>query len=98
MVTVLDVAAGSRSRIPAVVHIDGSARPQTVSRRTNPRYWRLIEEFAELTGVPVLLNTSFNVQEPIVCTPQDAINTFNNSNFDALVLENNLVVRPSDRQ
>jgi carbamoyltransferase len=64
-----------------------------VSRDTNPRYWRLINEFKKLTGIPMLLNTSFNVQEPIVCTPQDAINTFNNSNFDALVMENNLALR-----
>ena len=55
--------------------------------------WFLIREFKKLTGIPMLLNTSFNVQEPIVCTPQDAINTFGNANFDALVLENNLVLR-----
>jgi carbamoyltransferase len=64
-----------------------------VSKKTNPRYWNLIEEFRKISGIPMLLNTSFNVQEPIVCTPQDAINTFNNANFDALVLENNLVCR-----
>jgi carbamoyltransferase len=64
-----------------------------VNRDVNPRYWNLIEEFRKITGIPMLLNTSFNVQEPIVCTPQNAINTFKNSNFDALVLENCLVVR-----
>jgi len=93
MITVVAVAEEYKAKIPAVVHVDGSARPQMVSRRTNPRYWSLIDEFRKLTGIPMLLNTSFNVQEPIVCSPQDAINTFQNANFDALVLENNLVLR-----
>lgn len=93
MITVLSVAEEYRRRIPAVVHVDGTARPQTVSRKTNPRYWQLIHEFEKLTGVPVLLNTSFNVQEPIVCCPEDAIKTFRNASFDALVLENHLVLR-----
>jgi carbamoyltransferase len=93
MVTVLHVAEEKRGAIPAVVHVDGTARPQTVSRRTNPRYWNLIDEFARLTGVPMVLNTSFNIQEPIVCTPQNAINTFQGANFDGLVLENHLVLR-----
>jgi len=96
MVTVLSVAEEYKDHIPAVVHIDGTARPQTVSRRTNPRYWQLIKEFSKITGVPVLLNTSFNIQEPIVCRPEDAINTFRNAAFDALVLENNLVIRDRD--
>jgi carbamoyltransferase len=64
-----------------------------VSRATNPRYWNLINEFRKITDIPMLLNTSFNVQEPIVCTPDDAVNTFRSSAFDALVLENNLVLR-----
>jgi len=93
MITVIEVAEEYKSKIPAVVHVDGTARPQMVSRETNPRYWNLIYEFKKLTGIPMLLNTSFNVQEPIVCTPQDAINTFKNANFDALVLENNLVLQ-----
>jgi carbamoyltransferase len=93
MITVIQVAEDYKAKIPAVVHVDGTARPQMVSRKTNPRYWQLINEFKKLTGIPMLLNTSFNVQEPIVCTPQDAINTFRNSSFDALVLENNLVLR-----
>jgi len=93
MITVIQVAEEYKAKIPAVVHVDGTARPQMVSRKSNPRYWNLINEFKKLTGIPMLLNTSFNVQEPIVCTPQDAINTFRNSNFDALVLENNLVTR-----
>lgn len=93
MITVIEVAEEYKSKIPAVVHVDGTARPQMVSRKTNPRYWNLINEFKKITGIPMLLNTSFNVQEPIVCTPQDAINTFQNANFEALVLENNLVLR-----
>ncbi len=93
MVTVMPVAEDQQARIPAVVHVDGSARPQTVSRRTNPRYWQLIKEFEKLTGVPMLLNTSLNVQEPIVCTPADALGTFQRAGFDALVLEDHLIVR-----
>jgi carbamoyltransferase len=93
MVTVFTVAEGQRARLPAVVHVDNTARPQTVSRETNPRYWNLIREFERLTGVPALLNTSFNIQEPIVCAPRDAIRTFKSASFDALVLENNLALR-----
>lgn len=93
MITVLPVAPGQHDRIPAVVHVDGSARPQTVSRDTNPRYWQLIREFEKLTGVPVLLNTSFNIQEPIVCTPAHAVRTYQQASFEALVLENHLVQR-----
>ena len=93
MVTVMPVAESQRARVPAVVHVDGSARPQTVSRRTNPRYWQLIKQFEGLTGVPMLLNTSLNVQEPIVCSPEQALRTFQNASFDALVLEDHLVVR-----
>jgi carbamoyltransferase len=93
MVTVLPVSDEKREVIPAVVHVDNTARPQTVSKRTNPRFWQLINEFDLLTGVPVLLNTSFNIQEPIVCKPEEAISTFKNANFDGLVLENHLVLR-----
>ncbi len=93
MITVIEVADEYKAKIPAVVHVDGTARPQMVNKKVNPRYWNLINEFKKITGIPMLLNTSFNVQEPIVCSPKDAINTFSNSNFDALVLENNLVIR-----
>lgn len=96
MITVISVADEYKDRIPAVVHVDGTARPQMVSRKTNPRYWRLIDEFRSLTGIPCVLNTSFNVQEPIVCSPDDAVRTFQNSHFDAMVLENNLVLREED--
>jgi carbamoyltransferase len=93
MITVIGVADEYKEKIPAVVHVDGTARPQMVIKKTNPRYWRLIDEFRKITGIPLLLNTSFNVQEPIVCTPRDAVNTFKDANFDALVLENNLVLQ-----
>jgi len=93
MITVLNVLEEKRAAIPAVVHVDGTARPQTVNAHVNPRYWQLIHEFEKLTGVPLLLNTSFNVQEPIVLSPEDAIKTFSRASFDALVLENHLVVR-----
>jgi carbamoyltransferase len=93
MITVLHVIGKQQERFPAVVHVDGTARPQTVSRKTNRRYWELITQFEKLTGCPMLLNTSLNIQEPIVCRPEDAIKTFQRASFDALVLENHLVVR-----
>jgi carbamoyltransferase len=76
-----------RSDIPAVTHIDYSARVQTVSRDTNPDYYDLIKEFERLTGCAVLVNTSFNVRgEPIVCTPEDAYRCFMRTHIDCLVL------------
>ena len=76
-----------RNLIPSVTHVDGSARPQTVERDVNPLYWRLIREFGERTGIPVVMNTSFNLRgEPIVCTPTDAVRTFFSSGMDALVI------------
>jgi carbamoyltransferase len=77
----------ARSDIPAVTHIDYSARVQTVSRDLNPDYYDLIREFEKLTGCPVVVNTSFNIRgEPIVCTPKDAHSCFMRTNIDALVL------------
>jgi carbamoyltransferase len=82
-----------RDRVPAIVHVDGSARPQTVLRGQNERLHSLLREFERRTGVPVLLNTSFNdAGEPIVCTPTDAIRTFLATGMDVLVLED-LIVR-----
>jgi len=78
-----------RSRIPAVTHIDFSARIQTVDKLRNPRYYRLIEKFYKATNCPVIINTSFNVRgEPIVCTPSDAYTCFMRTNMDYLVIEN----------
>ena len=95
MLVVLPVTASMRDEIPAVVHVDGTARPQTVSRETEPLYWELIHEFERASGVPVVLNTSFNIQEPIVCTPEEAVNTFLRSSVDALVMENVWVPHPA---
>ena len=81
--------------IPAVVHFDGTSRIQTVHRDTNPRFHGLLSEMERLTGVPVLLNTSFNDQEPIVCTPDDAISTFLKTEIDVLVIGNYLVTKPT---
>lgn len=74
--------------IPAITHIDGTARVHTVSRESNDRYWRLIDEFDKITGVGLLLNTSFNIQEPIINTPAEAVRAFMNSGVDYLVLNN----------
>jgi carbamoyltransferase len=78
----------ARDRIPAAVHVDGTARIQTVERGSNPRYYGLIEAFGRLTGVPVLLNTSFNRSEPIVASPRDAVACYLESGMDVLVLGN----------
>jgi carbamoyltransferase len=89
MLYVAPVRENQRTALPAVTHVDGTARLQTVFREQNPRYYKLIESFADATDVPVLLNTSFNLRgEPIVNTPSDAFHTFLNSEMDALVLEN----------
>lgn len=78
--------------IPSVTHVDGSARPQTVEKEINPLYYRLIDEFGKRTGVPVVMNTSFNPRgEAVVHTPTDAIRTFFSSGMDALVLGSFLV-------
>jgi carbamoyltransferase len=87
MTLTFNVPGTRRAEIPAVTHADNTARVQTVNRDSNPRYWTLINEFAKLTGTPVIMNTSFNLRgEPIVCTPQDAIRTFYSSGLDFLVL------------
>jgi carbamoyltransferase len=93
MITVYPVRKDVREKIPAVVHVDGTARPQMVRKQDNPRYWQLIDAFRRKTGIPCLLNTSFNIQEPIVCTPEDAVKTFLRSRLRYLVLENLLVER-----
>jgi carbamoyltransferase len=82
----------------AVVHSDGSARIQTVDRADNEPFWKVIEAFGRRTGVPVVLNTSFNVRgEPIVCTPQDAIRCFLSTDIDMLALENYVVSKKAGR-
>jgi len=92
MTVVSDVLPEKRDEVPAITHVDGTARLQTVSRTANPIYWELISEFEKLTGTPIILNTSFNVRgEPIVCTPEDAVRCFNSTDMDFLVLGNYLL-------
>lgn len=87
MITSFAVTEEKREKIPAVVHVDGTLRPQTVTKEANPLYWSLLDEVGRRTGEQVLLNTSFNVMgEPIVCTPQEAIRCFYSCGLDALVL------------
>lgn len=93
MMKVFQVREERRSDIPAVTHADGSGRLQTVYRESNPRYYRLIEAFEQLTGVPMLLNTSFNENEPVVCRPEEALNCFLRTNMDVLVLEGFVIER-----
>ena len=83
-----------KSQIPAPTHVDGTGRLQTVTREANPRYHALIAAFRDLTGVPVVLNTSFNDNEPIVCRPGEAIDCFLRTQMDALVLGDFLISRP----
>ncbi len=93
MLMVYQIKPERRAEIPAVTHIDGSGRLQTVTREMNPRYYQLIEDFYKLTGVPVVLNTSFNENEPIVCTPRDAIECFKKTRMDVLYIGNYVVRR-----
>jgi carbamoyltransferase len=90
MIKVYNVLPERQQAIPAVTHVDGTGRLQTVERAANPRYWRIIKEFEQLTGVPVVLNTSFNENEPIVCTPAEAVDCFVRTRMDALVIGNHV--------
>jgi carbamoyltransferase len=92
MILTAQVRPEKRGMIPSVTHVDGSARPQTVEKEINPLYWRLIDEFEKRTGVPVIMNTSFNLRgEAIVHTPTDAVRTFFSSGMDVLVVGRFLV-------
>jgi carbamoyltransferase len=94
MLFVYDVKADKADRIPAVRHVDGTARIQTINRKQHPVYYDLLKAFKEKTGVPVLVNTSFNtLGKPIVCSPRDAIECFWSSPFDALIIGSFLVVK-----
>ena len=93
MMQVYPIREEKRPLIPAVTHVDGSGRLQTVSEKTNPRYYRLIEAFGRLTGVPIVLNTSFNENEPVVCRPEEALDCFLRTRMDVLVLGDWLVRR-----
>ena len=93
MMQVYPIREEKRALIPAVTHVDGSGRLQTVTRATNPRYYALIEAFRALTGVPMVLNTSFNENEPVVCKPQEALDCFLRTKMDVLVMGDWVVER-----
>ena len=88
-----------RSSIPAVTHVDYSARIQTVHKETNPKYYKLLKKFKEITGCPILVNTSFNVRgEPIICTPTDAFKCFMGTELDLLVIGNYLLYKEYQKE
>jgi len=92
MLFVAPVRAKYLELLPAITHVDRSARLQVVVREENPRFWKVLDEFGKISGMPVLLNTSFNVRgQPIVCTPVEAINTFLATRLDALAIGDFLV-------
>jgi carbamoyltransferase len=96
MLYVVPVRENQQANLPAITHVDGTGRLQTVFREECPRYYRLIERFGQASGVPVLLNTSFNLRgEPIVNSPADAFNTFSKSEMDCLIMENFLIEKPA---
>jgi len=97
MVMAYKIKAGQRDLIPAVTHGDGTGRLQTVAKDVNPLYWKLIHRFGELTGVPVLLNTSFNENEPIVNTPSEAIDCFLRTNMDVLSIGSYLLLKSENQ-
>jgi carbamoyltransferase len=97
MMQVFQIREEKRAQIPAVTHVDGSGRLQTVYRHTNPRYYRLVESFRDLTGVPMVLNTSFNENEPVVCRPEEALDCFLRTKMDTLVIGNFLASRGQGR-
>jgi carbamoyltransferase len=97
MIKVYNVLPDKRSLIPAVTHIDGTGRLQTVDRKHAPLYWKFINAFKERTGVPVVLNTSFNENEPIVCSPEEAIAVLTRTKMDALAIGNYLVRKAEER-
>jgi carbamoyltransferase len=98
MIQVYPVRPDKRHVIPAVTHVDGSGRLQTVNRDGNARYWELIRAFERRTGVPVVLNTSFNENEPIVHRPAEALDCFLRTRMDVLVLGNHVITKPAGEQ
>jgi carbamoyltransferase len=96
MMQVYQIRDDKREKIPAVTHVDGSGRLQTVFKQTNERYWNLIEAFRLMTGVPMVLNTSFNENEPIVCRPVEALDCFLRTQMDVLVLNDYYISRKTD--
>jgi len=96
MMKVLQIREEKRKEIPAVTHVDGSGRLQTVFKGANPRYYRLIEKFRDITGIPIVLNTSFNENEPVVCRPEEALDCFLRTRMDVLVLGDYFISRDSN--
>jgi carbamoyltransferase len=95
MTITFDCTDWMKRSCPGVVHIDGTARPQIIRREDNPKYYRIIEEYRRLTGLPSLINTSFNLhEEPIVCSPSDAIRAFKLGNLDYLSIGSFLARNP----
>ncbi|MBR9679098.1 MAG: carbamoyltransferase [Nanoarchaeota archaeon] len=96
MLMIFPVKNNHQKKIPAITHVDRTARPQIITKTTNPRYYELIKKFGKLSKTPILINTSFNVKgEPIVCTPQDAYNCFKNTGIDYLIL-NKFLIKKND--
>jgi len=94
MILSFPVKKEKKDLIPSAIHVDGTARPQSVSKKVNPFYWELINEFYKKTGVPSVINTSFNLKgEPIVCSPYDAIRTFYTSGLDCLMINSFLITK-----
>ena len=88
----------NRSEVPAITHVDFTARVQTVSKKDNPKYYALIEKFKEITGCPLIVNTSFNIRgEPIVCTPYDAFMCFMGTELDLLIIENFILYKEEQK-
>jgi carbamoyltransferase len=95
MTMTLNCTGWMRNHSPAVVHVDGTARPQIIEKSSNPRYYKILHEYFKLTGIPSLINTSFNLhEEPIVCSPSDALRAFQEGGLDYLALGNYLLKHP----
>jgi carbamoyltransferase len=95
MTITFDCTKWMKKHCPAVVHVDGTARPQLIDRETNPSYYRILDEYRNITGLPSVINTSFNMhEEPIVCTPSDAIRAFKDGHLDYLAIGNHLLQQP----
>ena len=95
MTITFDCTDWMKKRCPAVVHIDGTARPQVITKEANPSYYTIVDEYRKLTGLPSIVNTSFNMhEEPIVCTPADALRAFQDSGLDCLAIDRFLVENP----
>jgi carbamoyltransferase len=95
MILAFEAMDAAKPNAPAIVHVDNTMRVQTVDEETNPRYYRLLKAFEQRTGVPIVLNTSFNIKgEAIVCSPRDALRTFFSTGIDALAIGSFIVQKP----